>query len=711
MSPVLRVVVALLVCVQAAHAQNWYWSNPMPHGNDIIAMKYYSAEGIAVEACDSGQIYTSSDWSFWTPEESQTTNSLQAIGFLGDRIILTGEHGTVVYSDDGFNYVYTNLNTANWLVGVAASSNLAVAVGDSAAVYTSTNGAAWTLRATPPGVGSDWLLAAAYGNGKFVIVGEGGYLAYGSTGTNWTQVKIAGLSADINDVEWISDSDPINGFPSNSFLAVCENGAAYYSTNSGTNWKAFTGTGTNVLYSSAGTASSRLAVGGSTVLYDPSSTNLLWREETNSLNTTFPAPDWTYYTANGETNDYYAGGQSGMLILGTLISGGDYDWFPGDLSPRDFLWQVIDVSNSLYVAVGDNARIMTSLDGVEWAIEEVTNGLSVSSTNTTFFGVGGTTNLLLAVGSGGSMSFSPNNQFTVITTNDDGSLSTNTISDLGIVWENLPAIETNDDLQTAFVWDTNFYVIGGGGVIYSSGAPTNPASWKLRASGTTNYLSGIDLFSNTLVCVGNTGTILTSLDGITWTKRAAGTTNWLFRVHNCDGTLVAVGENGTILTSSNAINWTSRASGTTNWLNDVEIITNEYFVVGDLGTLLTSTNGATWASAPIITDQSIYGAASMNGQLVVTGVEGTILRSQIVPDLSPLTFIDFSVTGGQCYFEVGTTDGNTDVTFTLDSSPDLLHWTTGPQINITDDSGTVLVNTDLPTNSMVGQYYRATLIP
>jgi hypothetical protein len=309
------------------------------------------------------------------------------------------------------------------------------------------------------------------------------------------------------------------------------------------------------------------------------------------------------------------------------------------------------------------------------------------------------------------MAFSPNNQYTVITTNDDGSLSTNTISDLGIVWENLPAIETNDDLQNAFVWDTNFYVIGGGGVIYSSSAPTNSASWKLRACGTTNYLSGIALFSNTLVCVGNTGTILTSLDSVTWTKRASGTTNWLFRVHNCDGTLVAVGENGTILTSSNAINWTSRASGTTNWLNDVEVITNEYFVVGDLGTLLTSTNGATWASAPIITDQSLYGAASMNGQLVVTGVEGTILRSQIVPDLSPLTFIDFSVTGGQCYFEVGTTDGNTDVTFTLDSSPDLLHWTTGPQINITDDSGTVLVNTDLPTNSMVGQYYRATLIP
>ena len=58
------------------------------------------------------------------------------------------------------NYVYTNLNTADWLNGVAAfRSHSGRAVGDNAAIYTTTNGAQWTLRGTPPGVGSDWLLA------------------------------------------------------------------------------------------------------------------------------------------------------------------------------------------------------------------------------------------------------------------------------------------------------------------------------------------------------------------------------------------------------------------------------------------------------------------------------------------------------------------------------------------------------------------------
>ena len=353
---------------------------------------------------------------------------------------------------------------------------------------------------------------------------------------------------------------------------------------------------------------------------------------------------------------------------------------------------------------------LTSLDGVEWAIEEVTNGLSVNQTNTSFFGVGGNTNILLAVGTSGSMAFSLNNEYTVVTTNDDGSLSTNTISDLGIQWQNLPALNTNNDLQNRIQLGHQLlrdWRRRGNLLQRRAHKPRKLAVGNQRHHQLP--LRHADAFFKFPVCVGNTGTTRPSPDGVTWTKHTSGTTNWLFRVHNCNGTLIAVGENGTILTSTNSINWTSRHSGTSNWLNDVVMITNEYFVVGDLGTLLTSTNATTWTGAPIITDQSLYGAACMNGQLVVAGVEGIILRNQIVPDLSPLEFIAYSIVTNQCFFEVGTTDGNTDVTFTLDTTSDLTNWTTGPKINITDDSGTTLFSTPVPTNS--GLYYRATLVP
>jgi hypothetical protein len=676
-----------------------------------LALAITPPAAIGIEACDSGQIYTSLDLSFWTPQNSQTTNSLQAIAFLGNRIIIAGQSGTMVYSDDGYTYNYTNLNTANWLVGVAASSNLAVAVGDNAVIYTSADGAQWTLRSTPPDAGANWLLAAAYGAGTFVIAGQGGYIATSTNATTWTHRSIAGLTADINDVEWISNPNASNGFAADSFLAVCDNGKAYYSINAGSNWTVFTGTGTNALYTAAGNYFSRLAAGENTVIFDPTSTTLAWREQTSSSVTTNPAVAWTYYSAASVSNLYAVGGDTGMFVTGTPDPNGEYDWSSEDLAARDWLWQVVAVSNLIYVAVGDNARIMSSLDGVDWSIEEVTNGLSVSLTNTVFFGVGGTTNLLLAVGTGGSMAYSPNHSYAVVTTNDDGSLSTNTVRDLGIEWDNLPALETNNDLHAVAVWGGNYFVTGGGGTIYSSSNPTNPASWTLLKTPTTNYLSGIDSFSNTLVCVGNGGTILTSSDGVSWTQQNSPVTNWIYRVHNCGAALIAVGENGTILASSNAVNWTLCASGTTNWLNDVQVVSNRYYVVGDFATVLTSTNTVSWTGVPMITDQSLYSAATMEGQLVTVGLSGIILRSQIVADLNPLDIISFAADASECVFFVGTTDGGTDVSFTLDSSPDLVNWTTGPQINITDDSGTVLFSVGVGANAAAQQFYRATLVP
>jgi len=54
------------------------------------------------------------------------------------------------------------------------------------------------------------------------------------------------------------------------------------------------------------------------------------------------------------------------------------------------LWQVT-AANGLYVAVGDDATIMTSNDGANWSVEEVPEGDSISYDSTAFLGVGGTT--------------------------------------------------------------------------------------------------------------------------------------------------------------------------------------------------------------------------------------------------------------------------------------------------------------------------------
>jgi len=77
------------------------------------------------------------------------------------------------------------------------------------------------------------------------------------------------------------------------------------------------------------------------------------------------------------------------------------------------------------------------------------------------------------------------------------------------------------------------------------------------------------LFGQSFVSVGNSGTILTSSDGISWTKRTSGKWGYLKGVTYRKGLFVTVGRNGLILNSSDGTTWTERTSGTSRNLQGV----------------------------------------------------------------------------------------------------------------------------------------------
>jgi len=354
--------------------------------------------------------------------------------------------------------------------------------------------------------------------------------------------------------------------------------------------------------------------------------------------------------------------------------------------------------------VGDHARIMTSDDGIDWTTEAIPLTNSVSSTGTVFFAVGGTTNLLIAAGNKGSLALSPNTLYPVVNTNADGSTVTNQVSSLGIIWYSMRAPTTND-LHGVGFFGNRYLLTGGNGTLLSSANGTN---WTTLASGTANYLSSVESFPGGAVVVGDAGPILTSTDGVSWTKRASGTTNWIYRVRYLQGRLIAVGEGGVILTSSNGINWILTPSGTTAWLNDLEMITNTCYIVGTQGTVLTSTNFTSWTNPGTITEKSLYGVATQNGQLVVVGIEGVIIRNQIIPELTPVNVLSFSrAVGVNLYFVAGQPDQQ----FTLDSTTDLINWTTGPLLELLYSSGTLLFIQNTGTNGPAWQFYRTTVVP
>jgi hypothetical protein len=373
---------------------------------------------------------------------------------------------------------------------------------------------------------------------------------------------------------------------------------------------------------------------------------------------------------------------------------------------RDWLFQVT-LASGLYVAVGDNVRIMTSDDGADWTVEEVPLTNSVSASNTVFLCVGGTTNLLVAAGSKGSLAVSPNMLVAVVETNADGSLFTNNASSLGVIWYSLPApAGTTNDLAGICAFNSNYFLIGSYGTLLSSADGTN---WNDLSSGTTEYLSGIAAFTNgLLVLTGNKGTILTSADGTNWASHASGTTNWLYRLRCVNGRLLAVGESGAMLISTNGTNWSPTYSGVTNWLNDAVMVSNTCYVVGDQGVVLASTNFVNWTNIGAITTKSLDGAATQNGQLVVVGFEGSILRSQVFPILTPVNFVSFGQSGGYNVFSVAGVVGQQ---FTLDSTSNLVNWVTGPLQDLIYGDGTLIFYESLPAIPPSAQFYRCTLAP
>jgi len=678
------------------HNDRWRWSNPLPHGNNVLDL--IVASEIAAQVGDAGTIYIQRTDERWAPAVSGVTNYLRGVAMLGDRFVVVGESGCILWSDDG-NYFYPatiSPMTTDWFEGVTASAQRAITVGDYGSIYTSTNGTSWTQATSGT---AQWLRGVAFGNGAYVAVGENGTILRSTGGTSWSPVT-SGTTEHLNRVRYLGQA------AAGQFYAVGNNGVVLTSPTGAAPWSTLASGSTNNLYDVALNDTGLLVVGDQEIRFRPAG-SATWTDHITALPTNAP-PAWVYLSASGNTNRWLVAGRTGLLIEGKQNSGSDYSWQLSPDSSHAWLWDVT-VQNGIYVAVGDLATIQTSLDGILWAREVV----PLPHTNTVLLGVGGNTNQVLAVGNAGNVLISYAGLTNMIVTNHVGTnlvVTNSTFEALGLVWTNIPSFTTNN-LQGIDVTEGLSIVTGASGIIFTSPDGTN---WIQQTSPTANFISSVVIGPNACVAVGGQGTLLRGdTTGQNWTSIPLGITDWLYRARWSGDQFVVVGQNGRIYTSPDATNWTARSSGTTRWLTDVTYVDGKWFVTGYQGTLLMSSNLATWTPLQLPTIKSLYAAAAQNGQLVLGGIEGVILRNQIVPPQSPVNILGYnrsdvvSSNGAASTYELFLFGGQPDQFFDFQSSTNLPSWRTNATLELFDASGTIyLLRTRDQTNTPPSELYR-----
>ncbi len=656
--------------VQGQSLPEWRWSHPEPHGNNVADLVFRS--GWFVQVTDHGGIYTSTNRLIWEKRASGTNRDLRGAAYLGNRLLVVGENGTALWSDDAVTFQAATVTpaTTDWFEGVAASATRALAVGDNGTLYQTTNGLAWT-RVTGTSI-TNWLSGVTYGAGLFVAVGELGFIATSATGTNaWTR-RASGTTVNLTRAMF---GDSRVGADVR-FLVTGENGLALGSNN-GTTWSLDGSTGmTSGLLAGAVGVGERVAAGEEAVLLRKSGSG--WADQLSEVLTPSPAPAWTYAAAAYDGARFVLAGRTGVTVESWRTNSGALAgqtfWFRNDDSPRNWLWEVHRFEGT-YIAVGDRGTVLTSLSGVDWALEAVP-----LVEETVLYGIGGSPELAVAVGAGGTIltSAATYTNLVVRQSLNVGGRSldfgwTNRLSLLGLTWEAVPSGTTNA-LQ-GIGWNGSLYVaVGGNGTVLRS---ADARQWARTTIPGAGFLSSVSPMNGGWVASGATGAVYTSTDAVGWTKRPTGTTQWIYRVRSVDGELVAVGQNGTLLTSTNGVAWTPRVSGTSSWLTDAHKVANRWYVSGTQGTILQSDDRVSWTAVPTITGKALYGLSSSGGQLVVSGAEGVILRSLVEPTLNPVAILCYEhLADGTPVVDVFGFRGTPEQTFRLESGGDLGAWVT-----------------------------------
>ncbi|HBN84104.1 MAG TPA: hypothetical protein DDZ89_09695 [Clostridiales bacterium] len=175
------------------------------HAQLFVGLPFYLVGG------NSGNVYTSSDPSYWVGDSSfpSSTVNLYASLYCNGMFLIGGQNGAIYYrtGDQAWTLCSTpGISKTVRDMAYDVENSIYVAVGDGGMIARSTNGIVWTLVSS--GTANN-LTGIAYGNGTFIAIGQCGVTLRSTDGLSWAAGS-ANYGNDLNDIT----------FKYNKFIAV-----------------------------------------------------------------------------------------------------------------------------------------------------------------------------------------------------------------------------------------------------------------------------------------------------------------------------------------------------------------------------------------------------------------------------------------------------------------------------------------------------------
>ena len=590
--------VFLLITTFSASAQN-NWIRHIVNQSALLEDVAYGL-GKYIVVGDDATIRTSTDGQKWETQSTPLGNQgfLLSIVFGDGRFVATGSNGVILTSTNGVDWTKRNSETTENLHSITFGNGVYVAVGYLGTIVTSTNGDNWTKRTSET---TKSLNDVTYGgNNTFVIVGDDGFIATSSNnGEGWYKVT-SGTTKTLNSVTPGKNSN---------FAAVGRDGAILYSAG-GYVWKAKFGPNPSTAFTSVAfnpTTGSFVAVDASTKTAVTSVDGNYWGSpaiKTGSdlgflrlrfVNNHFFAVGYhgemRFSSTNGKTWYYPGVNTRKMTLNGVVYGNGKFvavgsapldngatglggsnvivssaDGANFSIANTVHLYGIgksfndVTYGNGKFVAVGDDAIIQTSTDGMNWIYSQANFGQKLTGVT---YGSG----RYVAVGMKGVILFS-----------DDAKK-----------WTKSNSLSINSFLGVSYV-NGLFVAVGLNGTLATS---TNGNYWYFKATGTFNNLSSVAYGAGKWMAVGSNNTTVTSTDGLNWKTKILNLNNAHFTdVCYANGQFVMTTLGGLIYTSKNNYPY---VYSNNEQLHSITFRDGMFFAAGTVGYLITSVfdNGPT----------------------------------------------------------------------------------------------------------------------